>query len=164
MEILVKTGDVERHILFYKLTFYIMAKISILERFGLKPKTIVKHCKHCGRVLPANDFGKNSHFTSGCESWCKDCRSKYYKTKRKAHTMCSTQHFNMGVIYDVAREKRKALGLTQSDVATKANISLVTVCRFERGHNVSIDIANKIIKALGCKLVIIDNDENNKNK
>lgn len=141
-----------------------MANIKIFEKLGFKPKAAAKYCKHCGKLLPSDNFYKNKHFSSGLESWCKECLSAYNKTRKKSHTMCSTPNISMGLINEVAREKRKSLGWTQDDVAKRAEVSMVTVCRFEKGGNVTFDIASKIVEALNCKIVIADNNEKRKTK
>jgi transcriptional regulator with XRE-family HTH domain len=51
-----------------------------------------------------------------------------------------------------AREKR---GLTQSELAEKVGVHLVTICRIETGaRNPSMPLLQKIAKALGMRLVV----------
>lgn len=46
---------------------------------------------------------------------------------------------------------RKARGMTQLDLAKAANISFMSVHRYESGERVpSVDIASRIAAALGC--------------
>ena len=51
-----------------------------------------------------------------------------------------------------ARRLREAAGLSMERVAADAGISLASVARFERGRNVSVDLASKIAAVLGCTL------------
>lgn len=58
--------------------------------------------------------------------------------------------------HGILREKRVVLGLTQQQVADKANIVLQQYQKFESGErsimNCSFDIACRVIKALGMNI------------
>ena len=45
---------------------------------------MMKVCKHCGRELPEENFGKCSKSSDGLQWWCNECRSKYGKEQRAA--------------------------------------------------------------------------------
>ncbi|WP_210416896.1 helix-turn-helix domain-containing protein [Echinicola soli] len=53
------------------------------------------------------------------------------------------------------RERRKMLGITQSDLAEMAQISINTLYKIERGEaNPSIRVLNKIANILGLEISI----------
>ena len=49
------------------------------------------------------------------------------------------------------KDRREALHLSQEDLAAKANVSRVSIARYEAGERIpSVDIAARIAAALGC--------------
>ncbi|QDH81451.1 helix-turn-helix transcriptional regulator [Echinicola soli] len=61
----------------------------------------------------------------------------------------------MNEIGNSIRERRKMLGITQSDLAEMAQISINTLYKIERGEaNPSIRVLNKIANILGLEISI----------
>ena len=59
----------------------------------------------------------------------------------------------------IARDRRLSLGLTQKQVAEKANCSRDTVNTFENDRrDVYLDVMLSIFEALGLRLVVEDDD------
>ena len=56
--------------------------------------------------------------------------------------------------YKTLQELRKALGLTQSDVAKKQGIKQVNISNLERRSDMLISTLKKYVEALGCELEI----------
>ncbi len=54
---------------------------------------------------------------------------------------------------DALRRKRKELGLTLSELASKIDTSIESVHRYEKGHSASLEAAEKLEKVLGAGLV-----------
>ncbi len=51
------------------------------------------------------------------------------------------------------KDRREALHLSQEDLAAKANVSRVSIARYEAGERIpSVDIAARIAAALGCRV------------
>lgn len=51
----------------------------------------------------------------------------------------------------IIKERREALHLSQEDLAAKANVSRVSIARYEAGERIpNVDIAARIAVALGC--------------
>lgn len=49
------------------------------------------------------------------------------------------------------KERREAMHLSQEDLAAKANVSRVSIARYEAGERIpNVDIAARIATALGC--------------
>ena len=49
------------------------------------------------------------------------------------------------------KDRREALHLSQEDLAAKANVSRVSIARYEAGERIpSVDVAARIAAALGC--------------
>ena len=46
-----------------------------------KPEVATKVCKHCGRELPVDNFGRHPVTKDGYQPVCKECRSKEMKGK-----------------------------------------------------------------------------------
>lgn len=67
---------------------------------------------------------------------------------------------HQGHLGNAIRVLRKGQGLTQQQLADKAGVSLVWLCRAERGkETMQIDGVFKVLKALGKSLTIDDEPE-----
>jgi len=54
------------------------------------------------------------------------------------------------------RETRKAKGLTQQELGEKLGVGKTTINKYENGsHNITIETLNRIMEALGEKIMII---------
>jgi transcriptional regulator with XRE-family HTH domain len=51
---------------------------------------------------------------------------------------------------------RKGKGLTQKDIVEKSGLNRKTVIRFEGGGSVSSENLNKLVDAIGCRLILIE--------
>ena len=60
-----------------------------------------------------------------------------------------------GLGHDI-REARRALGWSQTELASHAQVSRPTVARVETGSNISTGTLEKVIKALGKHLRVSD--------
>lgn len=49
------------------------------------------------------------------------------------------------------KDRREALHMSQEDLAAKANVSRVSIARYEAGERIpNVDVAARIAAALGC--------------
>jgi transcriptional regulator with XRE-family HTH domain len=55
-------------------------------------------------------------------------------------------------IHQQIKDLRTQLGLTQLDLANKADISRATIVRIEQGGDTSIDTLSKVANAMGGKI------------
>lgn len=139
-----------------------MKRKSIFGLFSAKPQVVMKRCKHCGQILPMDEFYKNAHYTNGRASYCKVCIKqvqKQYKANKKANIMTNT--FTIEDFGKAVKERRLTMGLTQKQVANKAGVTYQTVLKLEQGGSMNMEKMTAILNALGMQLVITDGHENN---
>lgn len=56
----------------------------------------------------------------------------------------------------MGKKRYRPKGMTQADCAIKADVSMDTLSRYERGLNVSVESENAILKVCGKKKVVTD--------
>ena len=64
----------------------------------------------------------------------------------------------MQAIIDQIKAKRKALGLTQEDVAQKTGLKRSNIARLENGGNATLNTLSKVCEAIGLTIVTDDRD------
>jgi DNA-binding XRE family transcriptional regulator len=131
-----------------------------------KKKPQVKWCKGCQQWLPISDFGNNSYFTSGKQAYCQSCMRKASResAKRKraqvvTNTINNNNFYNMKDLGKVVKERRIEMGMTQSDVARRANITYQTVLNMEKGKFTILHTMESVLGALNLQLVITDKND-----
>ena len=64
-------------------------------------------------------------------------------------------------MHQIIKERRLDMGLSQKQVAEKANLTFQTVLSIEKGRSATIDSLKAILKALDLKIQLVDCNENN---
>jgi len=124
-----------------------------------KVKRITKACEICGERFEALPCRANARFCS------QDCQGKGH-IHALARPPKSYRGETTKTIAQAVVERRLALQLTQQEVADMANISCATYERVEHGtkgrrHGSSLESVEKVLKALGLRLLVeeVDNDD-----
>ena len=67
-------------------------------------------------------------------------------------------------IHEILRKERRALDITQGELASRIGISLVTVNKFEKGlQSANLSTLKKICEALGYNIVLTKTTNTNEN-
>ena len=56
---------------------------------------------------------------------------------------------------DEIKTRRKELGLTQVELAEIAGVTKNTICSYEANRYANIKVAETILKAMGCDLIVV---------
>jgi transcriptional regulator with XRE-family HTH domain len=78
--------------------------------------------------------------------------------------MINRRMHNMDYYSVFVRRERRLRDWNQEELANRAEVSRMTVQKFERGGNIRIDILDKILAALGYRLVPEKIEENHENQ
>ena len=141
---------------------------NISRLFGKKQESkseVVTHkwCNYCKQYLPLSDFNKSNYYVNGHACYCKSCLAKYRQARKHVKTtelkfVKNTQNMEM---HQIIKERRLDMGLSQKQVAEKANLTFQTVLSIEKGRSATIDSLKAILKALDLKIQLVDCNENN---
>lgn len=108
-------------------------------------------------------------FSSASEIATNENADKIAKIVNDMNVYLRVNHYHIAMPYsdDAARvsmaviitARRKALGMTQEDLADKSELHRSHITRIEQGkYNITIEVIGKIAHALGCHVALVPNN------